>query len=163
MDRSVVACEVDYEGATDAGRDSFMRKKLQDVEQITGMLPVHRRNQFAAVHVLQRHYRNFQVCLQRLTRIRFQRSDPNRMDCAAHHEIDLDFDFDAVASHQQLGLARISRGRRMCLEALLLKACGGFADGFVDAPERLLARQSVVGKTPGRDRPRAAACRARTG
>ena len=80
MHRSVVACEVDHEGATDAGRDSFMRKQLQHVEQITRMLPVHRRNQFAAVHVLQRHYRNFEVCLQCLTRTRFQRRDPNRMD-----------------------------------------------------------------------------------
>jgi hypothetical protein len=68
------------------------------------------------------------------------------MDCAAHHEIDLDFDFDAVASHQQLGLARISRGQGMCLEALLLQTCNGLADRRVDPPERLIARQSVVGK-----------------
>ncbi len=67
------------------------------------------------------------------------------MDCATHHEIDLDFDFDAVASHQQLGLARISRGHRVCLETLLLEACNRLEDRRLDAPERL-ARQSVVGK-----------------
>jgi hypothetical protein len=75
-----------------------------------------------------------------------QRRDLNRIDGAAHHEIDLDLDFDAISLHQQLGLARIGRCQRMCLEALLLEACHGLADCRVDAPERLLARQSVVGE-----------------
>lgn len=34
----------------------------------------------------------------------------------------------------------------MSLEALLLQACGGLANGLVDTPERLLARQRVVRK-----------------
>jgi hypothetical protein len=55
-------------------------------------------------------------------------------------------DFDSIASHKQFGLARIDRGQRMCLEALLLEACHGLSDCRVDARERLLARQSVVGE-----------------
>ena len=39
MHRSVVAREVDHEGATDAGRDSFMREQLHHVEQITRAPP----------------------------------------------------------------------------------------------------------------------------
>src|SRR6185437_6175795 len=40
----------------------------------------------------------------------------------------------------------IRRDRRMGLEALLLQTHGGLADSFVDALERLLTRQRVVGK-----------------
>ena len=46
-----------------------MREEWQDVEQIAGMLAVHRRDQLAAIHVLERHDRDFEISMQRLPRI----------------------------------------------------------------------------------------------
>ena len=68
------------------------------------------------------------------------------MNGAAHDEVYLDLDLDRALPHEQLGLAGICRSCRMGLETLLLQARNGLADGFVDAPERLPARQRVVGK-----------------
>ena len=53
MDRPVVAGQIDDERPADAGGYSFVSEELHYIEQITGMLPVHGRNQLAAVHVLQ--------------------------------------------------------------------------------------------------------------
>jgi len=48
-------------------------KELHDVEQIAGMLPVHCRDQLAAMHILERYQRDFEIRLQRAARIQCQR------------------------------------------------------------------------------------------
>ena len=70
------------------------------------------------------------------------RRHAHRADAAAPDKVDL----DGALPHEQLGLAGIHRSRRMGLEALLLGARNGLADGLVDAPQRLFAPQGVVGK-----------------
>jgi hypothetical protein len=40
-----------------------MREELHDVEQVAGMLPVHRSDQLAAIHVLERHHWDFELCV----------------------------------------------------------------------------------------------------
>jgi hypothetical protein len=72
------------------------------------------------------------------------------MDGSSHDEIDFDFDFDDSALHKKLGLSGFRRSWRMRLEALLLEARHGLANGLIDAPEGLLTRQAVVSKTKSR-------------
>ena len=142
--RPVMAREIDDESAADAGRDSLVREKLHDVEQMAGMLAVHRRKQLAAIHVFERHHRDFEIRLQRVARVLCQRRHAHRMDGTAHDEVDLDLDLDSALPHQQLRLT--SGSRRMGLEALPLQPSNGLADGSVDAFKRLLARRRVGGK-----------------
>jgi hypothetical protein len=89
---------------------------------------------------------DLEIHLQPLTRTLCQRRRADRMDRAAHDGVDSDFDLDGALPHQQLGLAGIRRSWRMGLEALFLQTLDGMAEGFVDSPERLLARQGVGGK-----------------
>ena len=64
---------------------------------------------------------------------------------AAHHEVDFDLDLDATAAHQQFGFAGIGR-RRMCLEPSLLQSIGGLPECRLDARERFVTRQRVIGE-----------------
>ena len=50
----VMAREIDDKGAANAGCGPLAREELHDVEQVAGMLPVHRRHQLAAIHILER-------------------------------------------------------------------------------------------------------------
>jgi hypothetical protein len=76
-----------------------MRKQLHDVEEIPRMLPVHRGDQLAAIHVFQRHHGNVQVSHQHIARTRHQRCGADRMHRAAHDEVDLDLHFDGSSTH----------------------------------------------------------------
>lgn len=62
-----------------------------------------------------------------------------------HHEVHLDLDLYGTAPHQQLGLPRYCRWR-VHLQAPLLQALGRLPDGLVDARQRLVTWQRVVGE-----------------
>jgi hypothetical protein len=49
---SVVAGEVDHEGAADGGGDAFMLVELHHIEEVARMLPIHGGDQFSAVELL---------------------------------------------------------------------------------------------------------------
>ena len=143
--RPVAAGQVDHEGAPDAGRDALVSKELHHVEQIARMLPVQRRDQLAAVHVLQRDDRNLRIRRQHVARGRRERGPSHRPHSASHHDVHLDLHLHGTAAHEQLGLTLCSR-RRMHLQASLLQALGCLPDGLVDASQRGVPRHRVIGK-----------------
>lgn len=145
MDRPVAAGQIDHKRTPDAGCDALVCKELHHVEQVARVLPIQRRNQLAAVDVLQRHHRNIQIRHQHVAGGWRERSATHRLHRAAHDEVDFDLDLNRATAHQQLRLS-CCRRRRVRLESSLLQSLGGLPDSLVDARQRLVTRQPVIGK-----------------
>jgi hypothetical protein len=139
-----VACEVDHERPSNAVRDAAVGEQLHHVEQVARVLPVHGGDQLAAVDVVDRHHRNLQLGLEHLLGLGGQPGHRRRPHGPAHHVVDLDLDLDAVALHQQLGLAGRGHACEMGLESPRPERCGGLAERGLDGAERRFTRQGVV-------------------
>ena len=97
-----------------------MLKKLQDIEEITRVLTVHRGHELAAVEILKRGDRVLKIRLQYLARAGGKCCSLDGADGPAQDEIDLDLHFDLAVTRQEFRLAGIGRGLCSGLEALLL-------------------------------------------
>ena len=111
---------------TDIGRDSSVREELHDIEEVAWVLAVHRCDQLATIHILERHHGNLDIGLERVARFLCQRRHAHGMDRATHDKIHFDLNLDSTLPDEQLGLAGIRRGWRLGLEALLLQARSGW-------------------------------------
>ena len=93
---------------------SFVQHALAHAEQVAGMLPVHRRDKFPPVDILDRHHRDFEIGQQNVAGLRWDPRAAHGMDGAAHDEVDLDLDLHLSAADEQLGFAGIGGGDACC-------------------------------------------------
>ncbi|KVC94977.1 hypothetical protein WI77_10870 [Burkholderia ubonensis] len=107
MDGSIVASEIYDEAFDHALGQPTGLIKLPDIEQITRVLAIEGRNEFAAIEFIGREHGQLQFRCELLGRSRTQRAPFDGQDATAKDGVDFDLDLVGFVFDDELGIAEI--------------------------------------------------------